>query len=57
MTLGDPHRWPRGDEWDFWVTSTSEGWEAWTAAVTEVVALLAGGLLLRQPSPPVTRRR
>ena len=35
----------------FGVSSTWEGWEAWTAAVAERVAIVTGALLLRQDNP------
>lgn len=41
----------------FGFSSTWEGWEVWTAAVAEVVAILVGGRLLLAANPLRSRRQ
>ncbi len=41
----------------FGFESTWEGWEVWTAAVAEVVAVVTGALLLREDNPLRSRRQ
>lgn len=41
----------------FGVTSTWEGWEVWTAAAAEVVAVVAGAMLLLADNPLRSRRQ
>lgn len=41
----------------FGVTSTWEGWEVWTAAASEVVAVVAGAMLLLADNPLRSRRQ